>query len=293
MPVRREVFGRGRKGRGMGLLGWTGVILLGLAALYLFLIAPNVRHRKIVDSRLLSRDYAHRGLHEMTMSIPENSMAAFRRAVEQGYGIELDVHATLDGKLVVHHDDSLQRICGADQKISQSTAEMLSAFCLGGTNEKIPTLDEVLQLVNGQVPLIIEMKSDHPGNTGLSPLLWQRMRNYPGPWCVESFDPLLLRWFKKHAPDVVRGQLAWDARKAGKNYLHVLEFFLAHLLLNAFSRPDFVAYGYESDQNFSFRVIRNLFRPMLVAWTVRSKKDYEELQFRYDLQIFESFQPQR
>ena len=119
------------------------------------------------------------------------------------------------------------------------------------------------------------------------------MKTYAGAYCVESFNPVLMRWFKKRAPHIIRGQLAFDAsRLSGEAKKRSLTMFLsAHLRCNFLSRPDFVAYGYETDKNFSFRVMRNLFRPHLAAWTVRSIEDFNRLQETYDLQIFEAFEP--
>lgn len=260
-----------------------------LAALYCFLIAPNVTHRKLRRPELTAVPYAHRGLHGE--GIPENSLAAFRRAVEKGYGIELDVRLTHDLELAVFHDATLERMCGKDWQISRLTMEEIRSLRLAGSEEGIPTLEEVLSLVGGRVPLIVEMKSDQPGDTALAQLLYKRLRRYAGPCCVESFDPMLLRWYKKHAPAVVRGQLAFDPAFS-REYPRRPAFLAAgHLVFNFLSRPDFVAYAHETDRNLSFRVMRSLFRPMLAAWTVRSAQDFEKLQPFYDMQIFEGFEP--
>lgn len=274
----------------MGFLLWLLLALLLAAAVYLFLIAPGFGKRGARRLKIDQRFYAHRGLHDNEHGLPENSMPAFRLAVEKGYGIELDVHLTKDQKMVVHHDASLLRICGVDRKIAQTTLEELAEYHLGNTDEKIPSLDEVLEAVNGQVPLLIELKADRFGNTALAQALNERMKAYAGPWWVESFDPLLIRWFKKHAPHVPRGQLAVDLKKEGKTP-SLIERMAGYLLFHFLSRPDFVAYGYETDQNISFRVMRALFHPPVAAWTVRSKKDSEKLEASYDVQIFEAFHP--
>jgi len=213
--------------------------------------------------------------------------------VEKGYGIELDVHLTKDGRLVIHHDDSLLRLCGADKKISQLTLAEIQAFSLGNTNERIPTLEDVLFLIDGRIPLIVELKPDPFGNTRLAEKLHQRMSDYHGLYCVESFDPMQMRWYKKHASQIIRGQLAYDPAKYGdeQKKKSVVRFLSAHLVFNFLSRPDFVAYGHETDKNFSFRVMRSLFRPFLAAWTVRSLEDFKRLQAQYDWQIFEAFEP--
>ena len=273
-------------------LSWILTAALLLTGCYLFLIAPNVRKRKLRCPALIGHAYAHRGLHDEKGGIPENSLPAFRRAIIRGYGIELDVHLTRDGKLVVFHDQSLQRMCRDERDICDLSLEEIRALTLGETKEKIPTLDEVLSLVDGRAPLIIELKSDGKwGDCALPAALHERMQAYSGPYCVESFDPMMLRWYKKHAPQVIRGQLAFDQRVIKGEYRHVIMFAASHLLFNCLSRPDFVAYQYQCQKNLSFRVQRALFRPMLAAWTVRSKEDYQALQSQFDLQIFEAFEP--
>ncbi len=275
----------------MRFLCGLACVIAGLAFLYLFLVAPRVRGRRARRAALTRQPlYAHRGLHDGNRQIPENSLPAFRLAAEKGYGVELDVHLTADGVLAVHHDDSLKRLCGVDRRISEITLAELSEYRLAETQEKVPTLDEVLEAVGGRVPLIVELKSDRPGDTALAEKLNARMARYSGFYCVESFDPLLMRWYKKHAPQVIRGQLAADAAE-GQKYADFWHFAQANLLGNFLSRPDFVAYGYRTDGNFGFQAMRLLFRPLLVAWTVRSQQDFEKLQKRYDAQIFEAFIP--
>lgn len=273
----------------MGILLWIPAALLLITGGYLFLIAPGMNKSKAQLQGLLSRYYAHRGLHDA--SIPENSLAAFRRAMEKGYGIELDVHLAKDGRIAVHHDNSLLRICGVARKITVSTLEELRQYPLGNTEEKIPSLEEVLSLIGGRVPLLIEMKPDRLGDKALAEKLLSCMADYPGKYCVQSFDPLILRRFKKHAPHVIRGQLSWNRRPKPGKKRPLWAWMAAHLLFNFLSRPDFVAYDHESDHNFSFRMVRTLFRPILAAWTVRSQEDSESLKGRYDLQIFEAFDP--
>lgn len=268
------------------------LLLLLLAGGYLFLIAPNIRRRKMRVDPVFFRPYAHRGLHDAEKGIMENSLPAFSLAAEKGYGIELDVHLSRDGKLVVHHDASLLRLCGADAQIEEMTLAEIRGYRLGETQERIPTLTEVLSLVRGRVPLMVEIKSRRMGDTAARALMKQ-MEAYRGPWCVEAFDPLQLRWFKRNAPQVLRGQLAYDPAQAktGGEKRGPVHFLAAHLVFNFLSRPDFVAYGHETDGNFSFRVMRCLFRPLLAAWTVRSIDDFKGLQAMYDLQIFEAFEP--
>lgn len=277
----------------MNFLLTIAVMLLLIFAGYLFLIAPDIRKRKLHVPAVFFRPYAHRGLHDGPDHIPENSLPAFQRALEKGYGIEMDVRLTRDGQMVIHHDASLLRMCGKDVKIAALTLEEIRRYRLGSTGEKIPTLEEALDAIAGKTPLIVELKHDRIGDTHLAQMLYARMQSYAGPYCVESFDPMMMRWFKKHAPQVIRGQLAYDPARLGhaEGKKGVIYFLAAHLLCNFLSRPDFVAYGYETDGNPSFRVMRSLFRPYLAAWTVRSLEDFKRLQGQYDWQIFEAFEP--
>lgn len=272
--------------------GIIAAVFLLLIFAYIFQVAPFFIKRKRDFSPFKVKAYAHRGLHDVSAGIPENSLAAFRRAKEKGYGVELDVFLTSDGHMVVHHDRSLKRICGMDRNIDQMTLEEVRALTLSGTDERIPTLDEVLSLIDGKIPMIIEMKSDRgPMACALPPVLHARMQQYQGPYCVESFDPFMLHWYKKHAPQVIRGQLCYDQRRMEGKYESLFMLFYAHMPMNLLSRPDFLAYEYRSRRNFSFRLVSCLFRPLLVAWTVRDQQTYNQLQSTFDWQIFEGFEP--
>ena len=258
-------------------------------ALYLFLTAPRFPRRKQWPDGFFQRDFAHRGLHGA--AVPENSLSAFELAARKGYGIELDVQMTSDGELVVHHDGSLLRTCGADRKISEMTAGEIKGYALFDTGETIPLFQEALDLVHGRVPLIVELKTAGKRNEAFAQETYQALRRYGGDWVVESFDPRLMRWFRKNAPEAIRGQLAYDPRLGGPPGKGIMFWCLANLLMNFLSRPDFIAYCHETDRNLSFRVIRKLFRPALAAWTVRDADTYQRLRKRYDLQIFEGFEP--
>lgn len=159
------------------------IILIVLILLYVFLLIPRLPRRDM--SALTKVDYAHRGLWNAQR--PENSLSAFRSAVDSGYGIELDVHRTKDGVLVVHHDDNLKRVCGVDRRIAQSTLAEVRACHLSGTDEVVPTFDEVLEAVGGRVPLIVELKVEQNVDS-LCSAVRERMQHYNGLWCMESFD---------------------------------------------------------------------------------------------------------
>lgn len=263
---------------------------LGLPLVFGFLTAPNLRDRRRRAGKLAGWHYAHRGLHGE--GIPENSLSAFRRAADAGYGVELDVRLTRDGRLVILHDETLLRMAGIDRAVEDMTAGEIAACRLKGTEEGIPTLEDALRSIAGKAPLIVELKS-HPRTwRALPEKALRALKDYGGVFAVESFDPRMLRYLRRNAPSVIRGQLACDVRKMPeKEKGGFLYWACARLLMNFLSRPDFIAYGYQSEGNLSFRMMRALFRPALAAWTVRSGEDSERLRDRYDLQIFESFRP--
>lgn len=266
---------------------WLSIVLL--AALYLFLIAPGFHARKR-GAAIPRVPYAHRGLHDA--DAPENSLAAFRRAAEKGYGMELDVHLTRDGQLAVIHDAGLKRMCGAEGNVAEMTARDIRDHRLAGTQEAVPFLEEVLAAIGERrPPLIVELKSDGNSWRTLPRRVLEVMRDYQGFWCAESFDPRMMREIKKRAPQIVRGQLAYDPRKIGEKHRDIRYFLGAHLLMDFLSRPDFIAYRHDTDRNFSFRAVRRLFHPVLTAWTVQSPEEFKKLRLSYDVQIFEGFEP--
>lgn len=263
------------------------MILAALFLLWLYMIKPRLR-RPAALAELKKARYAHRGLHNIQKGVPENSLMAFQRAVEQGYGIELDVHLSQDGRLVVEHDDTLRRTCGADLKIEDSTWSELQKLRLEGTAERLPLLEEVFDLVGGRVPLLIEAKVVGGNWDALCSALNRALSRYNGPYCVESFEPRAMLWFRRHAPRVVRGQLSGDVRKEGSGIHPAINFVLKNLLVNLLSRPDFLAYHYISHQNLSFRLCRALYRPPIFFWTVRTP-EAEALAEKYNAApIFET-----
>lgn len=281
---------------------WVLLVLLILLLAYAWAIRPNLPRRDI--SSLMGVDYAHRGLwntnepdEETRLADdlrPENSLAAFRAAVEKGYGIELDVHRTRDGALVVHHDDSLKRLTGVDKQIARCTLKEVRA-CRLPNGEPVPTFDEVLKVVAGRVPMIVEIKVEDGNHALLARAVYERMKRYDGPWCLESFMPGAVKWFRQNAPEVIRGQLAFDHAGTGKTaFLFWRNIGIASMLQNFASRPDFVAFEAKSVKwhTLSIHLLR-LMKPWFVAWTVRSQEDMDKQRGKWDLQIFEKFEARK
>ncbi|MCI9065218.1 MAG: glycerophosphodiester phosphodiesterase [Lachnospiraceae bacterium] len=259
-----------------------------LAVLYMLAIMPRIFNRP--DTTLFKKRYfAHRGLHDNASDAPENSMAAFRKAVEAGLGMELDVQVTKDGVPVVFHDFKLERICGAPGKIADSTYEELQAYTLCDSKERIPRFSELLEMVDGQVPLIVEIKAE-TANVSCCGIIDSLLRAYRGPYCIESFNPMVLWWFRRNHGDVVRGQLSSNFRREGE-YWNILYFAMTHLLFNFLTKPDFIAYNHKFSEEPGRRICRRLYRHPAAAWTIRSQQDLEALKGEYDVFIFDSFLP--
>ncbi|MBQ4558711.1 MAG: glycerophosphodiester phosphodiesterase [Tyzzerella sp.] len=260
------------------------IVLAVLASLYLFLVAPRM-FGKPDRSVLMGVHYAHRGLFDNESDAPENSLSAMRKAVKAGYGIEFDVQLTKDDVPVVFHDASLKRMCGVDGKIWEYTLEELKNMKLAKSNETIPTLEQVLRVVDGKVPLIVEYKMDRV-DTKVCEFGNALLEKYEGVYCIESFHPFAVKWYRKHRPDVIRGQLSQDFSET--DYKGIQYWAMTHLLLNFLARPDFIAYNHKDKDIFSRRLCAQL-GALSVAWTIKNRKQYEEAKPYFDLVIFDSF----
>jgi glycerophosphoryl diester phosphodiesterase len=261
----------------------------GVLFMYLTAIKPRTYHRP--DRRpFMGTLYAHRGLYDNNSQAPENSMAAFKRAVSAGYGIELDVQLSKDGIPVIFHDFFLKRMCHMLGKVSDYTYAELSSMHLLGSDETIPSLENFLAMVSGRVPLIIEYKSEswHPGICTRADGL---LRNYSGVYCIESFNPFVLLWFRMKRSRVMRGQLSDDFRDAR---LHGLRYvMMQYLMFDFLTRPDFIAYNHKHYRNPSRRICRRLFHGLSVGWTIKNQKELEHMKGEFDMLIFDSFIPDK
>ena len=252
---------------------------------YLFLI--KTERREGMES-LLSRRYAHRGLHNGTRA--ENSLSAFKAAVDAGYGIELDVRLSSDGELVVFHDDTLERVTDREGRVDSYTAKELSEIKLCDTGDGIPTFREVLRLVDGRVPLLVELKED-AGKYGVTEKACEMLREYNGEYMIESFNPLALGRVRKLLPGTCRGILSQSFLKE-KKYRTPTHFLLEILALNVVCRPHFVAFNIEHSGNAALRLTRRIFGVPTLAWTVRSEEqERKATQDGFVTTIFEGHEP--
>lgn len=261
-------------------------IILALAVLLLlilFLIFPASR-RHPAREHLRGKYIAHRGLHGD--DIPENSLAAFRNAAEQGYIIENDIHLTADGEVVVFHDDTLKRMCGVDAKVEEKTLAELKELRLGGTDAQIPTLRECLDTVAGSVPLLIEFKVVDGNTAALCEAADKILAAYNGEYFVQSFYPQVLLWYRRNRKEVCRGQLAEPFQGEA---LH--RRMLGLMLFNFLARPDFVAYEHTAALYPMRRLVIAL-GAHPVCWTIRSQSDLDAARGHFETYIFENFIPQ-
>lgn len=264
------------------------IAIVILLLLYTLLVRGRKGHPGL--EALRGWAYAHRGLHGD--GVPENSMAAFRAAMEAGYGIELDVHLLKDGSLAVIHDHALVRTTGCDGKIEDLTADQLANYSLEGTGETIPNFRDVLALYAGKAPLIIELKAIDGNHAALCEAACKAMEGYEGPWCMESFDPRCIRWLRLHRPDIIRGQLAENFMAAKSNPLHpVLKFGITHQMGNFLILPDFVAYKFADRKTLGNFLVRKFWGVQGVTWTLKSKADFDAAVKEGWLPIFEGFRP--
>ena len=264
---------------------FAGAVTLG----GLFVLSNQGRTGHPGLAELKKWKYAHRGLHGE--NIPENSIAAFRAALENGYGIELDIHLIKDGTLAVMHDTDMKRVTGCDRNITDLTAEELKSYRLGGTEETVPAFRQVLDLYAGQAPLIIELKCDSNAEALVDAAV-AAMEGYTGPWCMESFDPRCVYYLKKKYPDVIRGQLSENYFAAkGSTLSPGLKFLLKHNIGNFLTMPDFVAYKYADRKTLSNRICRRFWKLQGVSWTLKSQAEFDTAVAEGWIPIFEGFKP--
>ena len=263
------------------------IVLLFLAIIYIGAVGGRVGHPRLKDLRGWS--YAHRGLHGE--GLPENSMSAFRAALEGGYGIELDIHLLKDGNLAVIHDSLLKRTTGAEGRIEDLTTEELKNYRLEGSEETIPTFREVLDLFDGKAPMIVELKPVGKNHATLAETACEMLASYKGVYCIESFDPRCIYWLKKNRPQIIRGQLAENFFKSDPNMPLSLRIMLTHSLSHFVTMPDFTAYKFADRRNVSTWICRKLYGVLGVSWTLRTKEDYDTAVKEGWLPIFENLRP--
>lgn len=260
------------------------IIVLAATALFLFLIAPGGGKDM---SAFMGKAIAHRGYFDNEKGTPENSLRAFQAAIDKGFGIELDVALSKDGVAMVFHDAALERMCGVEGNVWDYTCEELQQMQLLGTEHTIPTLQQAMELIDGQVPVIVEYKMDLVDTT-VCENGNRVLQSYNGDYCIQSFDPRVLLWYKQNAPEVIRGQLAEEFWKDEKYKGKPLYLVLAYMLENIATRPDFISYRFSDRDNISLKLCR-LMGAETACYTLRSAEDYTQVAGEFDMYIFDSF----
>lgn len=223
---------------------------------------------------------SHRGIHD-NQTIYENTLEAFKKAIDKGYSIEMDIRLTKDNKLVVFHDQNTKRITGIDKIVEKSTYQELNQQ----NTIHIPLLEEVLDLVDGQVSLLIEIKQ--PNKVGkLESNLMTLLTNYSGKYAIQSFNPQVLYWFKKNYPHILRGQLSSHLKN--KNIPLYQKFILKNMLLNPIIKPHFISYKYNElpINKIKYYQKKNI---KVLGWTITNKEDYQKYKDIYNNLICEKF----
>ena len=224
---------------------------------------------------------AHRGLFDRE-KIPENSMLAFDKALEKGYSIEVDVNMTQDGYIVVFHDNSLKRMTGIKNDITTMTLSEIKKFKLLGTENKIPTFEDVLLQVSGKVPILIEVKPNSKYKELMEKLI-NLLEKYNGKYSIQSFDPRIVYWLKKNMPQISRGQISSKNIREVKS--RILKILLGKMVFNVITKPNFISYQYLSINEKFYKKQKNKGREV-IAWTLKNKEDYEKIRDYCDMVVF-------
>lgn len=239
------------------------------------------------NSFLKTTPIAHRGLHDVKKGIPENSYAAYQAAIDKNYAIEIDIRFSKDGKIVVFHDDDLDRLTNGTGKVFSKTYDELLQLNLQGTNEKIPEFSELLQWIDGRAPLLIELKNT-PEKKDLVKQSLEILKDYKGEFALQSFNPVYLYQIKRQAPHVLRGQLAFMPSKNDK--MPKIQYWtLKRMPLHFLTKPDFISYSIHNLPNDKIKKKA----PLLLGWTARCDNEYLSLKNYVDNVIFENISPEK
>ncbi|MDE6275863.1 MAG: hypothetical protein K2M75_04920 [Clostridia bacterium] len=226
---------------------------------------------------LTATPVAHRGLHN-NKTLPENSLGAFENAIKHGYGIEFDVWLTNDKELIVHHDPKLNRTCGRNEKATQVDTSKLEEYKLMNTDYSIPTFKQTLELVDGQVGLVIEIKPTKLVEETCSKV-WDILKDYKGNYCIESFDPYVVRWWAQNHPEIILGQLC--------------DWYTFHrIMVKTMKQYRFVDFLATSLKNLPSKYYQKICKEnpdmLIIGWTVRTQDNFDLAVANVDNIIFET-----
>lgn len=231
---------------------------------------------------------AHRGLHQKDKSIPENTITAFKLALDKGISIELDINILKDGHVVVFHDHDLKRCFNINQSLDDLSYDDLKKITYK-SGDHIPLLTEVLDLINGKVNLLIELKPQ--GDVvKLCEAFLKIIDQYKGNFAVFSFHPNVVYYLKKHRPNIIRGQIS-EYFEDNKYMSNFMRFLMKRLAFNRFTKPDFISYGIHNMPNKYLDKYKK--RGLtIISYAARSQKDFDFVKAHYDNVVFEYFIPE-
>ena len=233
---------------------------------------------------------AHRGFHSLDKTVPENSLLAIRKAVENGYAIEFDINVLKDGTVVVFHDKDLERMCNDPRNLIDLSYDDIRNHCLLATDEKIPTLKEALSLVQGKVPLLIELKH-HGDKVLLCEKFMEIMSGYKGIWAIHSFHPMILMWFKKNHPQVIKGQIS-EFFLNETDMSKLTKYLLRSMKLNILTKPDFINYGIRDMPNkYIDRAMKKGL--VVIGYAAKTQAELDFVRSLYNNAVFEFFTPKK
>ncbi|ODA68362.1 cytoplasmic glycerophosphodiester phosphodiesterase [Methyloligella halotolerans] len=240
----------------------------------------------------LKRPIAHRGLHDRQTGIVENTASAVEAAIAAGFGMEVDLRAARGHVPVVFHDETLERLTEGEGKVADHDVETLRQLAMRGTGDRILTLPELLDLVAGRAPLILEIKSEWNRDRRYEANIAEALRNYNGPVAIMSFDPWCVAAFRRLAPDLPRGLVSeWMSRRSFQKQIGIWQrFAMRHLLTASIAKPHFIAYDIQALPTFATRLARWWGLPLL-TWTVRTEFQRAKAEALADAMIFEEIRP--
>jgi glycerophosphoryl diester phosphodiesterase len=238
---------------------------------------------------LVARPIAHRGLHDKSRGIIENTSSAFAAAMAGNYSIECDLQITADGEIVVFHDDTLDRLTGESGLVKVRTTKELRRVAIRNSGDHMQTLSELLDQVGGRVPLAIELKSHWDGHFKLAARALKVLEPYAGPYALMSFDPDMVAAVAELSPRTVRGIIADKAVHPYYNFLPVeRRIGLRHFTHLAHTRPHFMSYHFRDLPFAPVQQFRAAGFPV-ITWTIRSREE-ESQALRYCDQVtFEGY----
>ena len=231
---------------------------------------------------------AHRGLHSEDKKIPENTLTAIRLAIEKGYGIECDINVLKDGTVVVFHDNNLKRLTGKNEYLINLNYDEIRDITILDSSEKIPTLKEVLDIVNCRVPLLIELKP-LGDNKLLCEKFIETIRGYQGAYAIHSFNPYIVHWFKRNHPTIIRGQIT-EFFKDDPKMKKITKYLMKTMFFNIFTKPDFINYGIKDLPNkYCDKIYKR--GVCVISYASRGQREFDMVRNHYDNSVFEFFVP--